>query len=404
MGGSPFGFGPGHSEDPSILEPNKMIKNNASLNSVVSIQKANEYKKITVSKAIKKAIDDLGGINKFVKRGNSVLLKPNLLSAKSPETAATTHPSVVEAVGELVKDCGAKVFIGDSPAIGNWGNIIQTTGMTKIAQRLGAKLIHFDTPVQAQKNKIHRFKFLEITKEALKADVMINLPKLKTHTQMYLTLGVKNLFGCVVGKKKAQRHMEAGKDSRQFARMLVEIYGSISPALTIMDGIVGMEGNGPGSGPPKSIGLILASTDAVALDRIVCEILGAKKEKLLTLAAAKELGYGNTELKYIQTIGEDLNRAKIHSFRFPVMTDVEFGPLFLRKLITDLVTSKPKEDRKQCTLCGFCSEACPPKIIKIKGKKLSIEYDDCIRCYCCIEVCPEGAMKVKQGILTKLID
>lgn len=378
------------------------MTNNMS-NSKVSICRVKEYEQKVVSKAIKKIVDDLGGMGGFVKNGDSVLLKPNLLSAKPPEAVVTTHPSIVQAVGELVKDCGGKVIIGDSPAIGSWKKIVQKTGMADVANRLGAKLVNFEKPVQAKKNEKHLFKLLEIAGEVLEADVIINLPKLKTHTQMYLTLGVKNMFGCVVGKKKPRLHMEAGKDSRKFARMLVEIYGSIAPDLTIIDGIIGMEGNGPGSGPPKPLGLILGSKDAVALDRIVCEILGADTEKLFILAAAKELGYGNTELKKIQVTGEVLNNIRLSSFKFPVLTSAEFGPPFLRKLIKNMVNSKPKEDRNKCTLCDFCIDVCPPKIIGKNEDRLHFGYDDCIRCYCCVEVCPEGAMKVKQGIVTKLL-
>ena len=372
--------------------------------SVVSIKKVRSYEQTAVSNAVKKAVDDLGGISRFVKKGDTVLLKPNLLAAKTPETAATTHPSVVQAAGELVRDCGAKVVIGDSPAIGSWNNITKKTGMAEVADRLGAKLVHFDKPVKVEKNEKHLFKLLEISKAALEADLVINLPKLKTHTQMYLTLGVKNMFGCVVGKKKPQLHMEAGRDSRQFARMLVEIYGSISPALTIIDGIIGMEGNGPGSGTPKGIGLILASRDAVAMDRIICEIIGAEPEKLFILSAARELGYGNTELKSIDVKGENIESIRIDSFKFPSLTSAEFGPPFLRKLIKDLVNSKPKEDINQCTLCNFCIDVCPPKIIGKKINRLNFNYDDCIRCYCCIEVCPEGAMKVKQGLITRFLN
>ena len=379
------------------------MKNDQS-HSVVSIKRIQKYEQKAVSGAVKKVVDDLGGISRFVKRGDNVLLKPNLLAGKIPEAAVTTHPTVVQAVGELVKGCGGKIIIGDSPAIGSWSNITKKTGMAGIADKLGARLVHFDKPVKVKKNEKHLFKLLEISKDVLEADVVINLPKLKTHTQMYLTLGVKNMFGCVVGKKKPQLHMEAGKDSRQFARMIVEIYGSIAPALTIIDGIIGMEGNGPGSGAPKPIGLILASKDAVAMDRIICEIIGADPEKLFILAAAKELGYGNTEIKSIDVKGEDLGKVKISSFKFPSLTSAEFGPPFLRKLIKDLVTSKPKEDRNQCTLCNFCIDVCPPKIIKKNGNKLDFNYDDCIRCYCCIEVCPEGAMKVKQGLITRFLN
>jgi uncharacterized protein (DUF362 family)/Pyruvate/2-oxoacid:ferredoxin oxidoreductase delta subunit len=338
----------------------------------------------------------------FVKRGDKVLLKPNLLSAKTPGQAVTTHPLVVKSVGKLVKDCGGILTIGDSPALGNWKQIASKTGMEEAAKYLGADLVSFKESVWVERKERHLFKKLEIAKEAVESDVVINLPKLKTHVQMYLTLGVKNIFGCLVGKRKPAWHMEAGKDNMGFAKRVVELYDAVGPKLTLMDGIVGMEGEGPGNGDPRSIGLIAAGRDAVAVDRVILEIVGGKVKQFFTLVAAEEMGIGEPRLDKIKILGEDIETVKLKNFKFPTMQGMEFGPPFLRPYIKDFVTTRPYEDPSKCTLCGNCIEACPPKIIS-KNKKLHFEYEKCIRCYCCMEVCPEGAMKMKQGLILKVL-
>lgn len=372
---------------------------------IVSLARCAEYSEKEVFRAVSETISALGGMESFIKRGDKVLLKPNLLSANTPDQAVTTHPLVVRAVGKLVKDCGGILTIGDSPALGNWKKIISLTGMEETAEYLGADLVRFSESVWVEREERHRFKKMEIAREAVESDVVINLPKLKTHVQMFLTLGVKNIFGCLVGKRKPAWHMEAGKDNMGFAGRIVELYEAVGPKLTLVDGIIGMEGEGPGSGDPRVMGLIAAGRDAVAVDRVILEIVGGKVKQFFTLAAAEELGIGESRLDRIQIAGEELEKFKTKDFKFPtVQGGVEFGPPFLRPYIKDFITTRPYEDHSKCTLCGHCIEACPPKIIsKSKDKRLHFEYEECIRCYCCMEVCPEGAMKMKQGLILRAL-
>ena len=371
----------------------------------VAIIKSRSYNNDHVYKDIKRSVDLLGGINRFVKKGDKVLLKPNLLSAKPPEAGITTHPAVIKAVAKLVMDAGGTPFIGDSPggrAI-NFEKVAAATGMKQAADELGIKLVEFRNPVEMSATNGGIFKKLNVAKEAVDADVIISLPKLKTHVQMFLTLGVKNMFGCIIGLQKAQWHFKAGVDRKYFAAMLLELYSLLKPSLTIVDGIVAMEGDGPGSaGKLRNLGLVFAGQDAVALDTVICNALGVRNEELPILVAAKEKGIGITEMEKIDVLGERLEDVSIHDFIRPKMIDVMFGPSMLKKFFMNNITSKPVEDKKMCTLCSKCIEACPTDIISIKGKRLNFDYDKCIRCFCCLEVCPEGAMQVKQGPLLKL--
>ena len=370
----------------------------------VAAVKCPHYNEEEVFRGVAEAVSLLGGMESFVRPGQKVLLKPNLLAAKSPDRAVTTHPLIVKSVGKLVKDCGGIVSIGDSPALGAWKHIASKTGMEEAAKYLGASLVRFQDSVGVEREERHRFKKLEIAREAVESDVVINLPKLKTHCQMYLTLGVKNIFGCLVGKRKPAWHMEAGSDYMSFAHRVVELYEAVSPALTLVDGVVGMEGYGPGSGDPRALGMIVAGRDAVAVDRVILEIVGGKEELFYVLRAARELGVGVSNLKNIRIVGESIADLRVKDFRFPPLQGVEFGPAFLRPYIKNYVTTRPYEDRSRCTLCGECIAVCPPKIIEKDGEKgLRFRYDDCIRCYCCLEVCPEGAMKMREGLALRVL-
>src|SRR3990167_2022351 len=259
----------------------------------VSAVKTGQYNYAEVYDGVKKSVALLGGIDKFVKKGSRVLIKPNLLASKSPDDSVTTHPLFVKAVVNLVKDAGGIPYIGDSPSLLSLKNVIKKTGMEDVATETGAQILEFSesvtikrgmeisspSPLNSPPNKGGEmrngiiggniFKSLEIAKELKEVDAIINLPKLKTHVQMYLTLGVKNLFGCIIGKRKAQWHLKAGVNNIYFAKMLVELYEYIKPSLTIVDGIRGMEGDGPSGGQPRDIGLIFAGADAVAVDTMI---------------------------------------------------------------------------------------------------------------------------------------
>jgi ferredoxin len=229
----------------------------------------------------------------------------------------------------------------------------------------------------------------------LEADVVINLPKWKTHGLTLLTLGVKNLFGCVPGPRKALWHLQAGEDRRLFAQMLVDLYQVVRPSLTILDGILGMEGNGPNSGHPIQLGLILASRDSFSLDQIVCDLLGIPRDSLPTNRVAFEQGLARDG---IEVVGERVEEVKIPLFRLPNLSQPDWNlPGFLRKALKNALTSKPIFDEGLCDNCDQCIGACPPKALERKGRALVFDYGKCIRCFCCQEVCPAGAITIEPG-------
>ncbi|MGB9629984.1 MAG: DUF362 domain-containing protein, partial [Thermodesulfobacteriota bacterium] len=274
-------------------------------------------------------------------------------------------------------------------------------GIKAVAEEMGCPLLEFNRPVLLPKERAKMFKQLEIDRAVLDADVIINLPKWKTHTLMLLTLGVKNLFGCIPGPRKALWHLKTGKDRRAFAQLLVDLYQAIKPTLTVLDGVVGMEGNGPSSGKPISIGLILASGDPLSIDQIVCDLLGISRKSLLTNRVAFEQGMGKDE---IEVLGERVKDTQIHPFQFPKLSQPDWNlPRFLGKALKNALSMKPLIEETLCIQCNQCIGICPPKALKGEQGKLFFDYGKCIRCFCCQEVCPEGAIKIEPGWALKLV-
>ena len=371
------------------------------MKSSVSIIKCQNYGEDKVLSALRRSIDLVGGIQAFVNKGSHVLLKPNLLYGKSPEKAVTTHPSILRGVIQIVREAGGVPFIGDSPSVGSLVKTAEKAGIKAVADEMKCPLVEFNKPVLPPKRKGKIFKQLEIDQTVLEVDVIINLPKFKTHSLTLLTLGVKNLFGCIPGPRKALWHLKAGEDRKTFAQILVDVYQIIHPSLTILDGIVGMEGNGPNSGQPIPLGLILASGDSLSLDQIVCDLLGVSRKSLLTNRVAFEQGLGKDG---IEVVGEKVEDVRIPHFQFPTLSQPDWNlPGFLRRALKNALTSKPVVQEEICNACDRCSEICPPKALARKGKDLVFDYEQCIRCFCCLEVCPEGAISIKPGWALKLV-
>ena len=224
----------------------------------------------------------------FVKPGDRVLLKPNLLTGARPTKECTTRPELIYAVAQQVQQVGGKPFLGDSPAFGSAYGVAKANGLLPLAQALNLPIVELHGQRYASDSP--DFDHLRLAKEAMAADVIINLPKVKSHVQLTVTLGVKNLFGCVPGKMKAWWHMEAGKDVQRFGTMLVETARLLDPALTIMDGIVGHEGNGPSGGEPRALGVLGASGNVFALDRAMVDILGVDPQAVPTVTQSMRLG------------------------------------------------------------------------------------------------------------------
>ena len=254
----------------------------------VSLIRAKSYEQEALRESLTTLLEPLGGIAAFVKRGDRVLLKPNLLTGSRPTKECTTRPELVRAVAEMVMEVGGKPFLGDSPAFGSAKGVATANGLLPILEDLNIPIVEFHGKRYQTVND--DFNHLLLSKEAMEADVIINLPKVKSHMQLTVTLGVKNLFGCVPGKMKAWWHFEAGKDTTRFGEMLVETARAINPNLTILDGIVGHEGNGPSGGEPRDLGVLAASDNVFALDRAMLEILKVDPLQVPTIAASQRLG------------------------------------------------------------------------------------------------------------------
>ena len=366
----------------------------------VSIVKCQTYHEEEVLKGLRRSLDLIGGIETLVKRGDRVLLKPNLLIGKAPEKAVTTHPSMVKGVIQIVREAGGIPSIGDSPGIGSGERAADKAGIKRVAEAMNCPFVEFNRPVSPPEKRAKTFKHLEIDQALFEADAVINLPKWKTHGMTLLTLGVKNLYGCIPGPRKALWHFKAGEDRETFARILIDLYQILRPSLTILDGIVGMEGCGPSSGRPIPLGLILASRDALSLDQIVCDLLGIPREALLTNKVAYDLGLGKDG---IEVLGERPTDVRISNFEFPPPYRTDWNlPGFIKRTLNRALTSKPVLHDKACKSCQHCVEICPPKALSRKGKDLVFDYERCIRCFCCQEICPEGAITIKQGWLLRL--
>ncbi|MEB3148111.1 MAG: DUF362 domain-containing protein [Sphaerospermopsis sp.] len=254
----------------------------------VSLIRAKSYEQDALRESLTTLLEPLGGIAAFVKRGDRVLLKPNLLTGSRPTKECTTRPELVRAVAEMVMEVGGKPFLGDSPAFGSAKGVATANGLLPIVEELNIPIVEFHGKRYQTVND--DFNHLLLSKEAMEADVIINLPKVKSHMQLTVTLGVKNLFGCVPGKMKAWWHFEAGKDTTRFGEMLVETARAINPTLTILDGIVGHEGNGPSGGEPRDLGVLAGSDNVFALDRAMLEILKVDPLQVPTIAASQRLG------------------------------------------------------------------------------------------------------------------
>ncbi|MGB7445042.1 MAG: DUF362 domain-containing protein [Coleofasciculaceae cyanobacterium] len=310
--------------------------------SIVSLLRADSYERQLLRQSLLTLLEPLGGISAFVREGDRVLLKPNLLTAGRPGKECITRKEIVYCVAELVKEAGGKPFLGDSPAFGSAMGVAKANGYLPIIEELNLPVVEFHP--QRYETQSSVFNHLRLSKEAMDADVVINLPKLKSHVQLTLTMGVKNLFGCVPGKMKAWWHMEAGKDKNRFGEMLVETARAINPDLTILDGIIGHEGNGPSGGEPRQLNILAASENVFALDRSLVEILNVDPATVPTLTAAARLGLA-PELTDIQFPHRQPVELQLRDWQLPTeLVAIDFGlPRLMRSTFKHLYIKLIKE-------------------------------------------------------------
>lgn len=332
----------------------------------------------------------------LIREGTRVLIKPNLLSPASPEQAITTHPNLIRAAAEYALGKGARVMVSDSSAVGTFEKVVTSNGVNEALAGLDIRLEPLVESVKVETGG--RFKYIEISKDVMEADVVINLPKLKTHAQMGLTMGVKNLFGCVVGLRKPEWHFRVGEDKELFAELLVTIYAQIKPSINLMDGILAMEGQGPGTrGIPRDLGFLIGASDAINLDIAACRLVGMPPDELLTIRAAGKLGHDTSEPVM------DGFPGTVEKYVIPEAMDLVFGPRFTRGFFRRHMADRPVNILETCKYCDECVKICPAGAIENPGRELDFDYDKCIRCYCCVEVCPHGAMEKRQTWIKKIL-
>ena len=377
----------------------------------VSIQRCQSYEPELVRSALASALAPLGGIAAFVSRGDRVLLKPNLLAARAVDRHVCTHPELVLAAAEAVLEAGAaKVLVGDSPGFGSSLGVLRKLGLAGPLAERGIEIAAFESPVEVVRPNTVRYRRFELERAVLDVDKVINLVKVKTHAQMFMTLAVKNTFGYVVGTRKAAWHLEAGREVDFFATMLLDLHYLRPPVLHLADGIVMMEGNGPGSGTPRNLGLLFAGDEGSALDRAICAVLNVPAGFVPTLRMAEELGLGVTDLAQIDWHGPGLADIAIAGIEHPILSHPGrfLAPRPLQRLTRRLMEVRPLVDPKACVGCRICMEACPANAIAMVQKKggaavAKIHPPSCIHCYCCQELCPEGAIAPKRGLVRSLL-
>lgn len=371
--------------------------------SIVALVRCESYDQSAVKNAVKSGIELLGGIGKFAQPLEKILLKPNILSGADPEKCVTTHPAVLKAVAELFLEMGTRVSYGDSPGIAKAATAARKSKLDNIASDLGLNLADFENGRKTAFSQGFQNKQFVIANGALEADGLVSLPKLKTHGLTRITGAVKNQFGCIPGLLKAEFHVKL-PDAFIFSKMLVDLTLLLRPRLYIMDAIMAMEGNGPGSGTPIPMNLLLFSTDPVAMDATVCRSIDLNPEFVPTNISGLEQGLGTWLADQIETVGEPVEafiNPKFDVVRKPIQT-LPRNRLF--SFIKNRMVPRPEIDIRLCRRCCTCVQICPvsPKAVdwptSDKSHPPKFQYNHCIRCYCCHETCPEKAISLKTPL------
>ncbi len=376
----------------------------------VSIIRCDNYQPQQVYDSVSRSIDLLGGMGRFVQPGMKVLLKCNLLMRKKPEEAATTHPEIAAAVARLVKEAGGVPIIADSPG-GLFTEralkgVYRASGMEAIASRDNIQLNYNVEETEKSHPEGKIIKNLTVIKVIQEVDVVINIAKLKTHGMALYTGAVKNLFGVIPGTIKAEYHLRM-KKLEDFSDMLLDISTYVKPVLSIMDAVVGMEGQGPSAGDPRKIGAVLASANPYALDVACVSLVGIEPDMVSTIKRAEARGFCS-DLQDVHLLGDSLEELKIHDFKIPSHKHVGFIEQFFSEgsFITQYINNhfgpKPVFEYEGCIGCRDCEKNCPPKAITMVNQKPVVNMKECIRCFCCQELCPQKTISIKRSWLFQI--
>lgn len=380
--------------------------------SKVVIKECKDYNTDRVIENINNAVGLLGGWDKYVKPKDKVLLKVNLIGPKTPESAAVTHPEFVRALIRILRNKGCTVWIGDSAGgaiagIAPTAQAFKVAGYERVAKEEGAVIKNFDREgVMAVSPESKCEEIMYLAKPLFDADVVINLPKLKTHSAAFYTGAVKNVFGCIPGIRKAKYHRMAPEPA-DFGHIICDIHRAAKFALHIMDGILAMQGEGPTAGEAYQANKIIISEDPLALDVVAAQMLGMKCEDIPILRAAQERNLGEGKLENIIIDGDYTNIPKLINFKLPkrFKSTRKYSNKAVIKVI-DFFKARPRINGNKCKKCEMCVESCPVQAIDRNTKK--IDYNKCIECMCCHELCAHKAVELRNdnlvaGIVSKLL-
>jgi uncharacterized protein (DUF362 family)/Pyruvate/2-oxoacid:ferredoxin oxidoreductase delta subunit len=384
----------------------------------VSIARCAAYELDALRAAVREVLAPLGGIGAFVRPGERIGLKPNIILPSSADRAICTHPLLVAATALVVREAGAYPVVVESPGAGIvplksiMAGVFRRAGYREVADRYGFELgtdTDWDVVPHPDGRAVHR---VELLSSALACDGLINLPKLKTHTFMVLSGATKNLFGLIPGLTKVGYHAKLA-EPRRFGEMLVDVAALSRPRLNIVDAILAMEGQGPStSGTPRHLGLLLAGADSIAVDVACCDILGIHTGAVPVLAAAQTRGLWSGRPGDTATVGVPMAEVTVKDFALPgkYLDKTGLGRAhFLasgpRSLLRDGFSRRPRPKAGRCTVCGACEQACPGGAIVMDKRAQVALVDDgrCIQCFCCHEVCPNAAIDLEFTGVGKVV-
>lgn len=372
----------------------------------VYVAACSEYELEKVKCAMREGINGIGGLSHYVSPGERILLKANLLMKKKPEEATTTHPIFMRALADLLIEFGCTVVVGDSP-----GGPFQVGLLKSLYKACGYEDVFRGTPVVLNEDVsevLHQHPEGKIIKQLTviglldQVDKVISVSKLKTHGMMRFTGAVKNMFGTIPGIVKAEYHFKMPKTD-DFANMLIDVCEHANPVLSFMDGIVGMEGDGPSAGEPRAIGAVLVAANPHDLDYVATQLVGIQPNTVPTIEEALKRGLVKPER--IQLLGEPIASFGVESFITPNIQSVALlksilpGPL--NRVAEKFLTPKPVFHESSCVGCGECERCCPPKAIEMINNFPKVDLKQCIRCYCCQELCPKKAVTIHRPWLLK---
>ena len=376
----------------------------------VALVACDSYDPVAVLNACRKGIDLLGGPGTFARKGERIVLKPNILIPSHPDKCIVTHPSLIRAAALIFRETEAHISFGDSPGGGfiPTGLVLRQCGYADLAKECSLAVADFDHGRMIDHPSGISSKKLLLARAVIESDGLISISKLKTHGLVRFTGAVKNQFGCVPGMTKGEYHARF-PDVNDFAGMLADITACVKPRLYIMDGIIAMEGNGPQGGDPKKLGVLLFSTDPVAIDAVACRIIDLDPAFVPTCEAGRRAGLGSYAAGKITIVGDPIESFIDKSFVAVRRPPVSVTPNKLIALVKKMIIRRPFIRSGKCTKCGSCIKACPvdPKAIawtkKAGRRPPAYRYQSCIRCFCCQEMCPSGAIHIHTPLLGKLL-